>query len=52
MKLVSVTNGGEVDVTEEFGKRLVATGQFVEPAAPKKKKPATTRRKARTKKES
>ena len=49
MKLVSVTNGGEVDVTEEFGKRLVATGQFVEPAAPKKK-PATTRRKARTKK--
>lgn len=50
MKLVSVTNGGEVDVTEEFGKRLIATGQFEEPAAPKKK-PATTRRKA-TKKES
>lgn len=49
MKLVSVTNGGEVDVTEEFGKRLIATGQFEEPAAPKKK-PAT-RRKA-TKKES
>lgn len=50
MKLVSVTNGGEVDVTEEFGKRLIATGQFVEPAAPKKK-PAI-RRKAATKKES
>lgn len=50
MKLVSVTNGGEVDVTEEFGKRLIATGQFEEPAAPKKK-PAT-RRKATAKKES
>ena len=50
MKLVSVTNGGEVDVTEEFGKRLIGTGQVKGPSAPKKK-PATTRRKA-TKKES
>lgn len=39
MKLISKQNGGVVTVSEEFGERLLKTGQWSRPASRKKSAP-------------
>lgn len=40
MKLLNTTNGGFVEVSEEFGERLIATGSWKKPTIKRTRKPA------------